>query len=128
MTVGIAPRALAIAAFGLTAAYAAPAVADTASEIRALKARLNKLEAQEAEAKRAAKVAAQQKTTPDHGYQTEQCQDDFSKPTAEFPAPCHTLILYKMQAEPATQHLVFFTGIIIQFDIKLQSLVGKNDQ
>ncbi|WP_442754093.1 porin [Methylocystis sp. JAN1] len=54
-------RALAIAAFGLTTAFAAtPAAADTAAEIRALKARLNKLEAEEAAAKRAAKAAAQQ--------------------------------------------------------------------
>ncbi|QGM99339.1 porin [Methylocystis parvus] len=54
-------RALAIAAFGLSAAFAAtPAAADTAAEIRALKARLNKLEAEEAAAKRAAHAAAQQ--------------------------------------------------------------------
>jgi len=52
-------RALAIAAFGLTSAIAAtPAMADTASEIRALKARLNKLESEEAAAKRAAHAAA----------------------------------------------------------------------
>lgn len=60
MTFRIANLALAIAASGLTAAFAAPAAADTAAEIRALKARLNKLEAQEAEARRAAKAAAQQ--------------------------------------------------------------------
>lgn len=53
-------RALAIAALGLATVFAAPAAADTASEIRALKARLAKLEAQEAEARRAAKAAAAQ--------------------------------------------------------------------
>ncbi|WP_424362009.1 porin [Methylocystis parvus] len=54
-------RALAMAALGLSAAFAAaPASADTAAEIRALKARLNKLEAEEAAARRAAKAAAQQ--------------------------------------------------------------------
>ncbi|WP_457796199.1 porin [Methylocystis sp. S23] len=52
-------RALAIAAFGFTAAFAAaPAAADTAAEIRSLKARLNKLEAEEAAAKRAKAEAA----------------------------------------------------------------------
>lgn len=52
-------RSLAIAAFGLTAAFAvSPAAADTAAEIRALKARLNKLEAEEAAAKRAARAEA----------------------------------------------------------------------
>jgi hypothetical protein len=66
MTLRVAHRALAIAAFGLTAAYAAPAAADTSAEIRALKARLNKLEAEEAEAKRAAKAAAQQQAAAAH--------------------------------------------------------------
>ena len=57
MKVGVGQRALAIAAFGLNVmASAAPAAADTASEIRALKARLNKLEADEARARREAKV------------------------------------------------------------------------
>ena len=57
MKVGVGQRALAIAAFGLYAmASAAPAAADTASEIRALKARLSKLEADEARARREARV------------------------------------------------------------------------
>ncbi|MBM3652330.1 MAG: hypothetical protein FJX06_05600 [Alphaproteobacteria bacterium] len=60
MKLGVGQRALAIAAFGfLATAFAAPAAADTASEIRALKARLSKLEADEARAKREAKAAAQ---------------------------------------------------------------------
>ncbi len=46
MQTGVGKTALAIAAFGLCAGAAAPAAADTASEIRALKARLNQLEAQ----------------------------------------------------------------------------------
>ena len=57
MKPGVGQRALAIAAFGLNVmASAAPAAADTASEIRALKARLIKLEADEARARREAKV------------------------------------------------------------------------
>ncbi len=57
MKPGVGQRALAIAAFGLYAmASAAPAAADTASEIRALKARLSKLEADEARARREARV------------------------------------------------------------------------
>lgn len=58
MKTGVGCYALAIAAFGVFLGGAAPAVADTASEIRALKARLNKLEAQEARAKREARAAA----------------------------------------------------------------------
>ena len=65
MKFGVGLRALAIAAFGLTIlGTAAPAVADTSAEIRALKARLNRLEAQEAQAKREAKAAAA--VTPQH--------------------------------------------------------------
>lgn len=60
MPIRIGHRALAIAAFGLVAVSACPAAADTSDEIRALKARLNRLEAQEAEARRAAKAAAAQ--------------------------------------------------------------------
>ncbi len=57
MKLRVGQRALAIAAFGLyMTASAAPAAADTASEIRALKARLSKLEADEARARREAKV------------------------------------------------------------------------
>lgn len=60
MKLGVGQYALAIAAFGLYAmAEPAPAQADTASEIRALKARLSKLEADEAQAKKEAKAAAQ---------------------------------------------------------------------
>ncbi|TLG77576.1 porin [Methylocystis sp. B8] len=59
MKLGVGQRALAIAAFGLFTT--APAVADTASEIRALKERLQALEAQVAkqktEVKRATNVA-----------------------------------------------------------------------
>ncbi|MCC3247137.1 OprO/OprP family phosphate-selective porin [Methylocystis sp. WRRC1] len=59
MRLGVAHFALAIAAFGLfSATTATPATADTSSEIRALKARLLKLEAAEAEAKREAKAKA----------------------------------------------------------------------
>ncbi|MGJ0453820.1 MAG: OprO/OprP family phosphate-selective porin [Methylocystis sp.] len=62
MKLGVGQRALAIAAFGLYAtASATPAVADTASELRELKARLQQLEAQvakqRAEVKRATNVA-----------------------------------------------------------------------
>jgi phosphate-selective porin OprO/OprP len=62
MKLGVGQRALAIAAFGLfTTASAAPAAADTASEIRELKARLKELEAQVAKqnvaVKRATNVA-----------------------------------------------------------------------
>jgi hypothetical protein len=56
-------RALALAALGATMAFAAPAAADTSAEIRALKARLNKLEAEEAAARRAAKAAAAQQAS-----------------------------------------------------------------
>ncbi|BDV35114.1 porin [Methylocystis iwaonis] len=60
MKLGVGRAAFAAAAFGLFAGVAAsPAAADTASEIRALKARLNKLESEEAAAKRAAKAEAQ---------------------------------------------------------------------
>ncbi len=60
MKLRVGQRALAIAAFGfLATASATPAAADTASEIRALKARLSKLEADEARAKHEAKAAAQ---------------------------------------------------------------------
>ncbi|PPD45883.1 MAG: hypothetical protein CTY15_03255 [Methylocystis sp.] len=58
MNFRVKPRALALAAFGLAAAFAAPAAADTSAEIRALKARLNKLEAEESAARRAAKAEA----------------------------------------------------------------------
>ena len=65
MKLRVGQRALAIAAFGLyMTASAAPAAADTASEIRALKARLSKLEADEARARREAKVAAQHAALP----------------------------------------------------------------
>ncbi|MBI5313078.1 MAG: hypothetical protein HZB28_08150 [Methylocystis sp.] len=62
MKLGVGQRALAIAAFGLIAtASATPAAADTASELRELKARLQQLEAQvakqRAEVKRATNVA-----------------------------------------------------------------------
>jgi len=62
MKLGVGQRALAIAAFGLYAtASAAPAAADTASEIRALKARLIQLEnqvaKQRAETRHATNVA-----------------------------------------------------------------------
>lgn len=62
MKLGVGQRALAIAAFGLFAtASAAPAAADTASEIKALKERLQALESQvakqKAEVKRATNVA-----------------------------------------------------------------------
>ncbi|MBI1980194.1 MAG: hypothetical protein HYS63_01220 [Methylocystis sp.] len=76
MKLGVGQRALAIAAFGLyAAASAAPAAADTASEIRALKERLQALEAQvakqKAEVKRATNVAnaAQAHVSKDgHGH------------------------------------------------------------
>ncbi|TLG79258.1 porin [Methylocystis sp. B8] len=58
MKLGVGQRALAIAAFGLfTTASAAPAAADTASEIRALKERLQALEAQVAKQKAEVKHA-----------------------------------------------------------------------
>ena len=58
MKLRVGQRALAIAAFGLYAlAIPAPAAADVADDIRALKARLSKLEADEARAKREAKAA-----------------------------------------------------------------------
>ena len=67
MKLGVGQRALAIAAFGfLATASATPAAADTASEIRALKARLSKLEADEARAKHEAKVAAQHAAAAGH--------------------------------------------------------------
>ncbi|MGJ0394893.1 MAG: OprO/OprP family phosphate-selective porin [Methylocystis sp.] len=76
MKLGVGQRALAIAAFGLYAtASAAPAAADTASEIRELKARLMQLEAQvskqRAEVKHATNVAnaAQAHVSKDgHGH------------------------------------------------------------
>lgn len=65
MTLGVGQRALAIAAFGLySLAAPAPAAADVTEEIRALKARLTKLEADEARAKREAKAAAQHAALP----------------------------------------------------------------
>jgi hypothetical protein len=61
MKLGVGQRALAIAAFGLySLAAIGPAAADVSAEIRALKARLSKLEADEARAKQAAKAAAAQ--------------------------------------------------------------------
>jgi len=80
MKLGAGSCALAVAAFGLFAAGStAPAAADTASEIRALKARLSKLEADEARAKREAKekaaaahatvVAAGSPPPPQHWYE-----------------------------------------------------------
>ncbi len=67
MKLGVGQRALAIAAFGfLATASATPAAADTASEIRALKARLSKLEADETRAKHEAKIAAQHASAPGH--------------------------------------------------------------
>ena len=76
MKLGVGQRALAIAAFGLIAtASATPAAADTASELRELKARLQQLEAQvakqRAEVKRATNVAnaAQAHVSKDgHGH------------------------------------------------------------
>ena len=76
MKLGVGQRALAIAAFGLFAtASATPAAADTASELRELKARLQQLEAQVAkqrvEVKRATNVAnaAQAHVSKDgHGH------------------------------------------------------------
>lgn len=76
MKLGVGQRALAIAAFGLYAtASAAPAAADTASEIRELKARLMQLEAQvskqRADVKHATNVAnaAQAHVSKDgHGH------------------------------------------------------------
>ncbi|MCQ4188251.1 OprO/OprP family phosphate-selective porin [Methylocystis suflitae] len=76
MKLGVGQRALAIAAFGLFAtASASPAAADTASELRELKARLQQLEAQvakqRAEVKRATNVAnaAQAHVSKDgHGH------------------------------------------------------------
>jgi phosphate-selective porin OprO/OprP len=75
MKLGVGQRALAIAAFGLYAtASAAPAAADTASEIRELKARLMQLESQvakqRAEVRRATNVAnaAQAHVSKDGGH------------------------------------------------------------
>jgi hypothetical protein len=60
MKLGVGQRALAIAAFSLySLAAVGPAAADVSAEIHALKARLSKLEADEARAKREAKAAAQ---------------------------------------------------------------------
>ena len=60
----VAHTALAVAAFGLlSSSFAAPAKADTASDIAALKARLKQLESQVAEQKKDAKQAKNAKNS-----------------------------------------------------------------
>lgn len=68
MKLGVGRTALAVAGLGLLAgAVASPAAADTAAEIRALRARLEKLERAEAQAKREAKErAAAEKASAQH--------------------------------------------------------------
>ena len=46
---------------------------------------------------------------------------------AKFPTPGHALIFYKMQAKPLTYNQMLFSLKIVELDIELECLIGKND-